>query len=730
MSSWRLAHPEPEPSEGTLIDFRRGLLTFVAAFTLAASWLLFLWLGMSRPLTAQEMGAKWWAVGLACLTLLLHQHWPRRASLLWTLGGLALDSLILLAFDLSTALPLYLFLVLFAGLLLGAPFAIAAAVASALLIVGLGHASMPAPATYWLALLAGAAILSILISRALALAEHWEREATTRQREHILKLRERQGELNRTLKALDEAYALLKRSHEELIVARQEAEEARALKEQFVANVSHELRTPLNLIVGFAELMYLSPQTYGDVRWTPTLAGDVEEIYRASRHLQSLVNDILDLSRIDAARLPMFRELQDIRAVIADAADTIMPLLRQHGLSYEAEWPEELPNLFIDRTRIRQVLLNLFSNAIRYTDSGGITLRVKQGQDAVVISVQDTGIGIPEDQLGVVFEEFRQVSGGPRGRGGTGLGLALSRQFVELHGGRMWVESQLGQGSTFHIALPLPGAVPQTTQLQHTPSHREVDFSGHALVVVDPDPTIAEMLSRYLGDRRVLSAEDAIQAEQLVAAEHPLAVIVNQPPDMPAQDWLGPLGEHSRRYGVPILRCSLPSPSWLRQNEGLDDCLTKPISREALQALLAKHLHGPGTILVVDDDPGFVNLMARMLDSIDLAGRVLTAYSGAQALRLAQERPPAMVLLDLLMPGMDGFQVAQALRQQLGLAQTLIVAVTGTSYAEETLQQRGTQLTLTQSLGISTGKMVELLGAVIRIAQPHYAAVDTNLSSA
>ncbi len=721
MPGVRWFYPEPEPDEGGLIGFRRGLLFFAATFSTFSSWLLFLWAGMARPLAGPELAAKWSALGLALLTLLLRQRWPRRASFLWTLGSLALNGLILSAYGLPAALPLFVLVVVLAGLLLGTPWEAAVAAVSIFLVVALRGSSMAGPPTYWLALLAGAAVLSILINRVTDLTDYWEREATQRQHDLILKLRDRQGELNRTLKALDEAYALLKRSHDELIVARRQAEEASALKEQFVANVSHELRTPLNLIVGFAEMMYLSPEIYGDVRWTPTLEGDIQEIYRASRHLQSLVNDILDLSRIDAARLPMFRELYDIRSIIAEAADTISPLLRQRGLEYHAEWPEELPRLFVDRTRVRQVLLNLFNNALRYTDYGGITVRIVQEEAAIVVSVQDTGLGIPEDQLENIFQEFRQLDGDQRRGGGAGLGLALSRQFIELHGGRMWATSKVGEGSTFHFSLPLPGAVAQTTRLQRTPDRRQIDLSHYPLVVIDPDPSIPEMLSRYLGDRRVLSARDALQAEALIEAEHPLAVIMNQLPDVPPAEWLGPLGEQSRRYGVPVLRCSIPSPSWLQQSSGLSECLTKPISREALSNLLQKHLRAPGTILVVDDDPGFVRLMVRMLETMEGVTEVLTAHSGARALRLAHEKRPALVLLDLLMPEMDGFAVLHALREDADLATTTVVAVTGTSYAEDALLRRGSIITLSQAGGISTGMTVEVLNAMLQVVRPSYA---------
>ena len=653
----------------------------------------------------------------------------RRLRLPWrsALFLLGLGCTVLLGYVwLSSVVWLYYLalVVVVAGLLLGAraSFGVAlgltvTSLAAHLLAAGWRGVTGALPA---LGLMWAAALTAWLASRSLYTALRWAMHSQQRASTLLAEVRERQGELNRTLAALTEASRRLERTNQELAIARQRADE-----EQFVANVSHELRTPLNLIVGFAEMMYLSPESYHGVTWTPILEGDIHEIYRASRHLQSLVNDVLDLSRIDASRLPMFRELQDLRTIVDDAAETIQPLLRQRGLSYEVEWPEHLPPLFVDRTRIRQVLLNLFSNAVRHTERGGLTVTAQLLSDAVVVGVRDTGVGIPDGQLESVFDEFRQVDGGLRRSGGAGLGLALSRQFVELHGGRMWAESQVGQGSTFYFSLPLPGALPQTTRLQHIPDHPRPDVPGGPIVIVDPDPAIGEMLSRYLDDCRVLAAADAVEAEALVELEHPQAVIVNQPPDAPAEAWLSPLGEHSARYGVPVLRCSIPSLSWLRRANGFDDCLTKPVSREALHRLLGRYLPQPGRVLVVDDDPGFVRLMARLLEGHERVGEVVPAYSGAQGVRLAREKAPDLVLLDVMMPEVDGFEVLEVLRGESALRHAAVVAVTATSYAEEALLRRGTHLTLAQPQGISPGALVELFRVVLKIVRPNYAGSGT-----
>ncbi|MHB1294003.1 MAG: hybrid sensor histidine kinase/response regulator [Anaerolineae bacterium] len=717
-------------AEGELISFRRTVVLVVATTAFYGVWLLFPWIPKHRPPTAAETGTIALGIAVALILLSTRNRWPQLAAWLAMCGAFLLTTAVWWAFRRPVTLSLYAVLVILAGLLLGKHAVLPATLVSAGMVLLLHLTVSPFDDLFWLTMIGALALLAYVTASTLELVDFWERELARRQQELISQLRDRQGELNRTVKALDEAYVTLQRTNDELVVARQEAEEARVLKEQFVANVSHELRTPLNLVVGFAEMMYLSPESYDGVGWTRDLESDIQQMYRASRHLQSLVNDILDLSRIDAARLPMFRELLDVREVITDAVETIAPLLEQQGLAFSVDLPESAPLLFVDRTRIRQVLLNLFNNAVRFTSEGSVTARMHETSDAVVISVQDSGVGIPADQLAEVFEEFRQVDAGPRSRGGTGLGLAVSRQFVELHGGRTWVESTLGQGSTFYFSLPLPGALPQTVGLERIPAARRSDDLREPIVVVDPDPSIPEMLSRYLGDHPVISAANTSTIESLIVAQHPGAIIINQPPDTPTEGWLGTLGELSERYGVPILRCSIPSPSWLQQSAGLRECLTKPVSREMLQTVLERNCQEPCDILVVDDNPGFLSLMTRMLGSLRLAAQVRTASTGSQALRIAHERRPELVFLDLLMPEMDGFEVLRNLRASPALADVAVVAVSATSYAEEALLSRGAYFTVTQSGGMSTGTLTELLNNVIKRVRPNYLGDASTSSSA
>ena len=572
-------------------------------------------------------------------------------------------------------------------------------------------------------------VASWLSARSLNMALTWVWAGYERalRNEHLM--RERQAELRRALRALEEATDRLQRANQELLFARRQAEEAQIIQDQFVTNVSHELRTPLNLLIGFAEMMYLAPESYPGVRWSAELQSDIGEMYRAGRHLQSLVNDILDLSRIDSGHLPRLREMWDIRPIITDVLDTIAPLLRQRGLTCHVEWPDGIPPLFIDHVRIRQVLLNLLNNGIRFTDAGGVTIRVELAGHDVVVGVHDTGIGIPEEQLGRVFEKFRQVEGSPWHRGGTGLGLALSRQFVELHGGRMWVESKVGRGSSFYFSIPVEEGQPQTPRLLHTADQRRADLSDAPIVVVDPDPAMGQMLSRYLDDRRIIPVSSTSAVDDVVERDHPFAVLINVAPDAPPESWLGLPSGAVGRYKVPVFHCAIPSAAWLQSSTDITCLLTKPVLRDALEQAVLKLATQPVKALIVDDNPGFVSLLSRMLRTGGLAQEVLTAYSGAEAVRLAFEHVPDLILLDLALPDMNGFDVVKRVRCQPELRSASIIAVTATSYVEEVFERQGEYLTLAQPGGLGAGALAELLRSALRIVAPAYSEGDNTASS-
>jgi signal transduction histidine kinase/CheY-like chemotaxis protein len=536
-------------------------------------------------------------------------------------------------------------------------------------------------------------------------------------------LRGRQEELNRTLAALTEASRRLQRTGHELAIARLRAEEARQLKEQFAANISHELRTPLNLIIGFSEMMYFSPEVYGDIKWPNTLRRDVRQIYQSSRQLLDLVDYVLDLARIDSAGMPVRRERSDLGEVLREAVSTIGDLVRGRDLELRLDLPETFPALNIDRTRIRQVLLNLLNNASRFTEQGSITVSAEVGESEVVVSVRDTGIGIHPEELTRVFDEFHQVDMSlRRRREGSGLGLAISKRFVELHDGRIWAESAVGQGSTFRFSLPLPGHEPSVGRLvaPRRVSARQTRDEEPSLVVVDRDQAVSAVIHRYLPEYRVLPADTVVEGGQLVDEWHPRALVINAPPEDDVHSDIARQALALVPPGVPVLVCSVPSQTWLASRTGVWDCLTKPVTRDQILDVLHE-LGDVRAVLVVDDDRGFTQMVSRFLQAATEGYRVRSAYDGFEALEEARAERPDAILLDLMMPRMDGFQFLEELHADPALCDVPIVAVTATSYGEDLVTRRGSAVAVHRQKGFSIAESLKYLRALLDLTEPDYA---------
>jgi len=594
-----------------------------------------------------------------------------------------------------------------------------------LFLIGPGWPDMLAPAApLWLA-----SGLTILSARTLWTALTWSWRNQQRSQELLSQLRYRQGEVNRTNAALVEASRRLQRVTQLLAVERARAEEAREMKERFAANISHELRTPLNLILGFSEMMYLRSDVYGDMDWPMTLRRDIRQIYQSSRQLLDLVNDVLDLARIDALQFPLSKELSDLGDVVREAASTASDLLRGTDVALRVRLPRSLPPFQFDRTRIRQVLLNLLNNASRFTTKGSITVSAQRDGDEVLVTVEDTGVGIPPDRLDDIFEEFRQVDMSPRRQhGGAGLGLALCKRFVELHDGRIWVESEPGIGSTFRFTLPLTEmASPAGRREAIVPPHPTDEPEPH-LLLLDPDPGVGTMLRRYLKDTAVLQARDADQAHEMLNEWRPKAVLVNTPPGQQALPELWQLAEEIMPPQVPLLACALPSTAWLAAEAHVQNSLSKPVTRERLLEALRTALPEerladgrPPRVLVVDDDRGFVQMIERYLETATRSFEVMRAYNGAEAMLRVQQGPrPDVVLLDLVMPVMDGFAFLERVQGNEAYQDLTIIIVTVTSFLEEMLAHRGSEITLVRRQGLRPSEVLSYLQALLDATQASY----------
>jgi signal transduction histidine kinase len=291
-------------------------------------------------------------------------------------------------------------------------------------------------------------------------ARSWAWDNVTRLTEVTDQLRDRQAELLRLSKSLNSAYDRLEQVSRELDEQRQIAESARRAKAQFAAMVSHELRTPLNLIIGFSEMMVLSPHSYVGETLPETYRGDVEAIYRSARHLSNLVDDVLELSQIEANRMGLTKDWARLGDIVAQAFAMVAAIYRDKGLSLDAD-VADTPPIYVDATRVREILVNLLVNAVRFTDRGGVTVRATRAETEVEVTVSDTGVGIQPENLPLVFEEYRHVgrSASAEHDRGFGLGLVICKRFVELHGGRIRVDSSVEVGTTFAFTLPSSDAV-------------------------------------------------------------------------------------------------------------------------------------------------------------------------------------------------------------------------------------------------------------------------------
>jgi len=573
--------------------------------------------------------------------------------------------------------------------------------------------------TYPLLALLGILAFSVVVIwqtvRTLYTALDWAWTMQQRADRLLEQMRDRQGELSSALKSVDLANILLRRTQRELIVARQQAEEARLMKEQFAANISHELRTPLNLILGFSEVMHLSPEVYGPLDWPSTLRRDVYQIYRSSRHLLEMIDDVLDLSRFEMVGFTLNREPTLLRGLLRDTVGIAEDLFRRRPVRLELEIAPDLPTLQIDRTLIRQVLLNLLNNAARFTEEGIVRMEARRGDGEVVVSISDTGPGIPADQLEHIFDEFYQVDRSLRRRhGGAGLGLAIAKRFVEAHDGRIWAESEEGTGSTFTFTLPIPGEHVALSRLQESRPLELLRSEIHPpVLVVDPDPAVASLVDRHLEGYQVVQVEDVERLAEEVMLHHPQAVVWNLPPEgRDRHDGLPDLP-------VPFVECSLPSQAWVADDLAVMACLTKPIAAAQLMREIER-LGEVRDVLVVDDDRAFCELVERILAASGQVFDVHQAYDGQDGLLALRAHQFDLLLLDLIMPDIDGFQVLEQMREDPRLADVPVVILTATSYAEDALAQRSGQVVVRRPDGMSPAEVLRCLQAVIDVLEPRY----------
>jgi CheY-like chemotaxis protein/anti-sigma regulatory factor (Ser/Thr protein kinase) len=405
-----------------------------------------------------------------------------------------------------------------------------------------------------------------------------------------------------------------------------------------------------------------------------------------------------------------------LEPLLQDTLQIAESLFRGLPVRLEMEVPSDLPMLKIDRARIRQVLLNLLNNAARFTEDGSVRLEASQADGEVLISISDTGTGISADQLPFIFDEFYQVDRSlNRRHEGAGLGLAITRRFVEAHDGRIWVESQEGVGSTFTFTLPIPNhRIPVSRPLVTHPTEPSWPEVRPRLLVVDPDSSVANLVKRHVEECEVIHLEDAGQLAGEVIEHHPRAVVCNVPPGIGAS-----CADSVPDVPIPFIECSLPSQAWVAIDLAVVACLTKPVSTQQFLHHIER-LEDVQNVLVVDDDRGFCQLVRRMLAATGRDFEVSHAYDGEEGLQAMRAHRPDLVLLDLIMPRVDGFRVLEAMRGEPTLADVPVIVLTATSFAVDSLEQRAGQVVVYRPDGLRPVEVLHCLRALINVLEPRY----------
>ncbi|MCS7015625.1 MAG: ATP-binding protein [Gemmatales bacterium] len=518
---------------------------------------------------------------------------------------------------------------------------------------------------------------------------------------------------------------------------RQLAEEERRAKEQFVANVSHELRTPLNMIIGFCELMANSPQTYGG-KIPKALLADLDVVLRNSRHLAALIDDVLDLSQIEAGQMGLIKEQVDLGELIESASIAIRPLYDSKGLSLDITIAPDLPTVFCDRTRIREVLLNLLSNAGRFTERGGVQVKAWMTGGDVIISVIDTGPGIASEHLQRLFRPFEQLDGSIRRRhGGTGLGLSISKGIVELHGGKLWVESKVGHGTAFYFRLPIVPPAPMEnkvtrwfnpyTPFEERPWPVRLDLMPvrPRYVVVESGTAMQRLLSRHLYDAEVVTAPTLEAAIAELAVTPAQALLINEM-DI-GQTFNRVASYESLSAGIPAIICSVPGATNAAVSLGVSDYLVKPISRETLLTALDRLGSHVKHVLLIDDEADALHLFSRMLTESGRDYIVHRAESARQALQMAIYERPDVILLDLVMGEMDGFGFLAACRESAVLRDIPIILISARDPQGQPIVSKG--LAVTCQHGLSVQEVLACIEALTAILAKSASQVAPKLTT-
>ena len=544
-------------------------------------------------------------------------------------------------------------------------------------------------------------------------------------REALDETRNRQVELLQIQEDLLKANTELARMSNRFKALQQEAEEARQAKAEFVANVSHELRAPLNMIIGFSEFITRSPRVYG-TKLQPALLADINTIRSNSLHLSKLVDDVIDLSQVEAGRMALHKEFSTVAEIVEASLAAVRALYESEGLYLEAHLTPDLPAIFCDPNRIRQILINLLSNAGRFTDQGGVKISVETENCSIIFHVADTGPGISAEDQQKLFQPFQQVDSSIRRKyGGSGLGLSICKSFIEMHDGRIWMDSAVGSGTVISFSLPIEIVAPPPTSnarrwitAYSQPEGRSRPYLAPELtlkprlVLYEREPLLARIFSRYMENVEIVTVETPDQAIQQLMQSPSQALVVNASIEAASKEtWLSSLP-----LETPAIVCWVPGMQEAADELGVIHYLRKPVTSEMLTDSLTDLGKKVKTILIVEDEPDLMRLYIRFLSEVKPRYHVLRASSGQQALDMMREHQPDAIILDLTIPEKDGFQVLQEKRIDAAIRDIPVIIISARDPANEAIMAN--RILVTRANGFSTQELMDFTLLVSQSLSP------------
>lgn len=706
---WSMARHDDFRLQEFYLDLVQKLSTFLLIFCLAVPWALL-------PQPSYPYATLPYFLGLALVSAFAKYHAARGQTTIARIGLVTGLALIFLLAVLLLRIPWLPYLGIpvmsIVGLLAGYGPGLLLGV---IVLGGVGVVNLQSPVypivELSFVMLVGFAV-NLLTLGTLTTAVNWYTTSQHRSDELLALTREHRAELAQALKSLQVSNTLLQKTQQELVSARQQADRARQMKEQFAANISHELRTPLNLIMGFGKIMYLSPEVYGDKVWPSTLRHDIYQIFRNSQHLAELIDDILDLSHFEMTGYTLRRDSVPMTHFLRECVGILKNLFRESPVALHSQIPDDLPPIEIDATRIRQVVINLVTNAFRHTTEGAVTISARSHVYEVEIAVHDTGAGIPAEKLEHIFEQFYQVDASlSRQHGGVGIGLTLSKQFVESHGGRIQVRSEVGVGSTFAFTLPTDPALATSSHSDNVADASIIRRQQPPILLLDRDGGLYRTVRRRIDGYHWIHVRTWDDAAVNVRTHRPRALVVNSEDAETLPPRQGDLA-------IPVISCCFDVQLSANESAPFRKLLMKPVDI----ATLSQEIEAIGTvhdILVVDDDRAFIQLIERIVAIIDGEICVRRAYDVTEALAQLEKTPPDLVLADVVMPDGGGAELIQQMRARDRYLQIPVILLTAGQHEHAYLSQYGPTLAIHQAGGLTPDNAMRYLCALLNEIGPN-----------